>query len=67
MLRDILPGAGWAPYTAPVRELTCEADLRSAGDEQEGSCVKGFLVGIFLEGIVAAGIYGVWHMWHVIR
>jgi hypothetical protein len=35
--------------------------------EVEGSCIKGLLVGIGLEGAAALGVYGLWQLWHLIR
>jgi hypothetical protein len=69
MLRDILPGPGWAPYQAPARALprVVEYELDDSMEVEEGSCVKGMLSGILVEGIVALGVYAVWHAWHVIR
>jgi hypothetical protein len=65
MLRDILPGAAWAPYRAPTRPLatTTESDT----NEEEGNCLKGFLVAISLEGALALSVFGVWHGWHLMR
>lgn len=67
MLRDILPGPAWAPYQSNAHTRSGEIDGTSAQDEEQGSCVKGFLVGIGLEGATAFTVYGVWHLWHMIR
>jgi hypothetical protein len=67
MLRDILPGPGWAPYTASVRPLARDAASAPDADVEEGSYLKGALVGIGLEGVVALGVFGLWQVWHLIR
>jgi hypothetical protein len=67
MLRDILPGAAWAPYRAPVRSAANELDCACTTSEAGGSCVKGFVVAVALEGAMALGIFSVWQIWHLIR
>lgn len=66
MLRDILPGPGWAPYTASARPLARGASRAPDANADEGSCLKGVLVGIGLEGAVALGIWGLWQVWHLL-
>ena len=67
MLRDILPGAAWAPYRAPTRPLAAVTDCVSDANEKEGNGLKGLLVAIGLEGTMALGVFGLWHVWHLIR
>jgi hypothetical protein len=67
MLRDILPGAAWAPYRAPTQPIANEMDYASEAAEEDGNCVRGFLVAICLECVIVAGVFGVWHVWHMIR
>jgi hypothetical protein len=67
MLRDILPGAAWAPYRAPVRPAANELDCASPTSEEDGSCIRGFVVAVALEGAMALGIFSAWQIWHLIR
>lgn len=67
MLRDVLPGPGWAPYRAAARPLPHKRELVPEECEEDGSCVRGFLVGIGLEGAAALGIYGIWQLCHLVR
>ena len=67
MLRDILPGAGWAPYQRPVRGVVVEINRSSRATSEDVACVKGLLVGVFLEGVAGLGVFGLWHLWHLIR
>lgn len=67
MLRDILPGAAWAPYRAPAQPMAKDMDCASVAVEQEGNCVRGFLVAVCLECAMVAGGFGVWQVWHLIR
>jgi hypothetical protein len=62
-----LPGPGWAPYRAAARPLPHKRELVPEECEEDGSCVKGFLVGIGLEGAAALGIYGIWQLCHLVR
>ena len=64
MLRDILPGPAWAPYQSHCRFLSAEFESQ---DEEAGSCVKGSLVAIGLEGAAAIAVYALWLLWHMIR
>ena len=67
MLRDILPGPGWAPYRAPARMFPRALDRAPHDSVEEGNCIKGFLAGIAIEGIVALSVYAVWQAWHLLR
>jgi hypothetical protein len=67
MLRDILPGAAWAPYRAPTCPIANEMECASDAIEEDGNCVKGFAVAIGLEGAMALAVFGIWHAWHLIR
>jgi hypothetical protein len=65
MLRDILPGAAWAPYRAPTRAIANELECAIDANEEDGNCVKGFVVAIGLESAMALGVLGIWHFWHL--
>ncbi len=67
LVRDILPRPGWAPYRAPVRPLRHDLRFVPEASEEEGSCVKGLVAAICLEGAAALGIFGIWQLWHLIR
>jgi hypothetical protein len=67
MLRDIIPGAGWAPYQAPVRPLEREAEYHSDTDEAGGSCIRGLVMAFCLEAVTGVGAYAAWHAFHLLR
>ena len=67
MLRDILPGPGWAPYQLQRRSLVVEIDHPSKKAEERGNCIKGLVVALTLEATVAFGAFGIWQLWHFIR
>ena len=67
MLRDILPGPGWAPYQPPARPFPLPVELESDETMEEGSCVKGMLAALAIEGIMALGVFALWQAWHMIR
>jgi hypothetical protein len=67
MLRDILPGPGWAPYQASDRGRVGRNNCSSDGEVVPGSCVKGAVLAIVLESVAALTVYGAWHVWHLIR
>jgi len=70
MLRDILPGPAWSPYQPQPRlQPSIKVVARSSKQRvvKDGNCVKGLLVAIALEGTVALSVFGVWHLWHIIR
>jgi hypothetical protein len=55
---------------SPAREVSSfaqESDLGSLSMQGHGNCIKGFLVGLCLEGALALCLYGVYHIGHVIR
>jgi hypothetical protein len=66
MLRDILPGAAWAPYRAPTRAIANELECAIDAIEEDGNCVKGFVMAICLEGATALSVLGIWHFWRLI-
>ena len=67
LLRNVLPGAAWASYQAPVTiqarktSALCEAEL------EDGNCLKGAAIGLCLEGAVALGLFCIWQGWHLLR
>jgi len=67
MLRDILPGPGWAPYQPPPQVVIARINRPSKKNVAEGSCAKGLLVAIAFESTVALGALGIWQLWHFIR
>ena len=67
MLRDILPGAAWAPYRAPTRPSEAVTEGVSDTNEERGNCMRGFLVAIGLEGAAALGFFGIWHALQLLR
>jgi hypothetical protein len=67
MLRDILPGAAWAPYRAPICAVANDMECAIEANEVDGNCVKGFVVAISLEGAMALGVFGLWHFWRLLR
>lgn len=69
MLRDILPGPGWAPYTASERTHVSRIDRArvSDGEAVHGSVAKGVLIGLLMEAAAALIAYGAWQVWHLVR
>jgi hypothetical protein len=67
MLRDILPGPAWAPYQPQPKPSIRVVARRSNRKVEDGNCLKGFLVAIALEGTAALSVFGIWHLWHLIR
>jgi hypothetical protein len=67
MLRDILPGPGWAPYQAPAQTFPLPVERASEETTEDGSCVKGMLAALAIEGIVAVSVFALWQAWHLIR
>ncbi len=63
LLRDVLPGPAWAPCQARANDDY----FVSKADMSQGSCIRGALAAIFLEGIAAASVYGLWLLWHAVR
>ncbi len=67
MLRNILPGAAWAPYSSGVPARLRGVELIDEEIKQEGSSLKGLVVALVLEMVLAAGVYEAWHVWHFLR
>jgi hypothetical protein len=67
MLRDILPGPAWAPYQVQYRPSIEQIARPSTEKEEDGNCAKGFIVAIAMEGMLALGVFGIWHFWHLVR
>ena len=57
MLRDILPGSGWASFQAQVESFSRMTDA---------NCIKGFLASIAIEGIVGLSVFALWQAWHLV-
>lgn len=72
MLRDILPGPGWAPYRpdAPAAGRDSDGTLAErvyVDDSGDGRCMKGLLVAVALECVAGLGVVGAWQLWHLLR
>jgi len=72
MVRDILPGPGWAPYRsdglpAARDSARTPAERVYVDDSGDGRCMKGLLVGVALECVAGLGVFGVWQLWHLLR
>jgi hypothetical protein len=67
MLRDILPGPGYAPYQAQAPPMISETESVPDPIEKGKSRTRRFLVGVGMEIGVAAGVLGIWRLWHLIR
>lgn len=72
MVRDILPGPGWAPYRPQLHLVSEKSDSLTEGslsseNSEDGKCLKGALIGIALECVAFAGVFGVWRLWHIAR
>jgi hypothetical protein len=50
-----------------VRPLPRNTDFAAEACEEDGNCIKGFLVAICMEGAAALGVYGIWQIWHLFR
>lgn len=67
LLRDILPGAGWAPYGPEPCDLPSDMELASEALVEEENCPRAILVGICLEAVIGFSIYGACHAFHLVR
>jgi hypothetical protein len=67
MLRDILPGAAWAPYRAQSSPAAEEMKSACEASEENGNCIRVFVMAVALEGAMALGIFSAWQIWHLIR
>jgi len=67
LLRDILPGAAWAPFGPEASDLPRDIDYASEAVVEEENCPRGILVGACLEFAVALSLYGAWHALHLAR
>ena len=67
MLRDILPGAAWAPYSSGIPARLRDVELIDEECKQKGSTLKGLAIALVLEALLGAGIYEAWHAWHFLR
>jgi hypothetical protein len=61
LLRDILPGAAWAPFGPEPCDLPSDMDFASEALIAEENCPRGILVAICLEAVAGLCIYGSWH------
>lgn len=66
MLRDILPGPAWAPYSSgvPVRSRNDELNEEQIDDRQ--NFARGMLIAVALEAVLAFGVYEGWRAWHLL-
>jgi hypothetical protein len=67
MLRDILPGPGWAPYRALSPALEKETETVPKSCAEDGDPIKGVLVALGLESGVILVLFGAWQVLHLIR
>jgi hypothetical protein len=72
--RDILPGHSFAPSQPVVHVnvhfagfLALDPGVAGRQANKEARCVKGLIVGLGLEGVMALGMFGIWQLWHLIR
>jgi hypothetical protein len=63
LVRDTLPGHGWAACRAPVHQSASER----TSDTVDGSCLKGLFAGLCLETSATLVVYGIWHAWQLLR
>ncbi len=66
-LRDILPGAAWAPFGTDARELPNDMDYAWEARVEEENCPRGLMVALGIEFMAGLVAYGVWHAAHFIR
>ena len=67
MLRDILPGPAWSPYVGSTQPVEKNDEYEPGADVRRGSCIKGLVMGVVIEGTMALCIYGAWQTFHLIR
>lgn len=67
MVRDILPGAAWAPYSAATPFLVRETEESIPFREEDGNFFKGALVAFAMEAGLALCVWGAWYAWHLFR
>jgi hypothetical protein len=67
LLRDILPGAAWAPFGTKTGDQPSEMDFSSEAAVEEENCPRGLLVATCLEVVLLLGIYGGWQVLHLAR
>jgi hypothetical protein len=65
LVRDTLPVSGWVVYRAHAGKSVRERE--SAPDAEDGSCLKGLFVGLYLEVVAGLGLYGIWQLWRLVR
>lgn len=58
---QVLPGPKARLYSFPVRQEP------SLGSGNGMGALRGAIFAIAAEGVVAACLYGLWHLWHVMR
>jgi len=67
LLRDILPGAAWAPFGPEPCDLPSDIDFASEALVAEENCPRGILVGFCLEAVIGLCIYGGWRAFLLFR
>ncbi|MGA3048581.1 MAG: hypothetical protein ABSD67_18250 [Terracidiphilus sp.] len=67
MLRNILPGPGWAPYRALSPALERETEIAPKSSAEDGNPFKGMLVALGFEAAVVIVLYGAWQVLHLFR
>ncbi|MGA2889751.1 MAG: hypothetical protein ABSE51_17020 [Terracidiphilus sp.] len=66
-LGDILSGPAWATCRAGAPAFARGSDRASDGSAGDGSCFNGAVVAIAMEVSVVIGVYGLWHVWLILR
>jgi hypothetical protein len=44
-----------------------ETDHETGSAQEDGNCFRGILVGLCVECALGFCVYGVWHIWHLVR
>jgi hypothetical protein len=67
MVRDILPGAAWAPYGTAARVPVRETQESIPLHEEDGNFFRGALAALVMEAGLVLCVWGIWHAWHLFR
>ncbi len=67
LLRDILPGAAWAPFGTKTSDLPSDLDFSPEAVVEEENCPRGLLVATCFEAVLLLCLYGGWHALYLVR
>jgi hypothetical protein len=67
MLKDVFAGPMLASSSSEAFARSGELDCVCDSSVEDGSCLKGFFMGIGLEAGAAMGIYSICLLWHILR